>query len=100
MGNVAPSSGEIRCLGPHSGRMVMQLTAAFFVGGSNPAGVNTPPPPPPPPTVNRPGFELPTKNFVSAALPFDQQLFDSRKLPHCLEPDQKLLTPPPSVVQF
>ena len=49
--------------------------------------------PPPAPTVSRPGFEPPTKKFASAALPFDRQLFDSDKLPHCLEPDQKLLTP-------
>ena len=72
--------------------MVMQLTEAFFVGGSNPGRVNTPPPPP---TASPPGFEPPTKKFTLAALPFDRRLFDSDKLPHCLEHDQKLLTPPP-----
>ena len=89
--NAAPSSGEIRCLGPSSDRMVMQLTEGVFVGGSNPGRVNVAPPPPP--TVGRPGFEPPTKKFGPAALPFDRQMFVSDKLPHCLEPDQKLLTP-------
>ena len=75
--------------------MVMQLTEAFFVGGLNPGRVNTAPPQPPPPTVGRPGFEPPTKKLAPAALPFDWRMFVSDKLPHCLEPDQKLLTPPP-----
>ena len=74
--------------------MVMQLTRVCLVGGSNPGRVNTAPPPPP--TVGRLGFEPPTENFASAVLPFDRQLSDSDKLPHCLEPSgRKLLTPPP-----
>ena len=72
--------------------MVMQLTEALPVVGSNPGRVNTAPPPTPP-TVSQPGFEPPTKNFAPAALPFDRQLVHSDGLPHCLEPDQKLLTP-------
>ena len=75
--------------------MVMQLTGVFLVGGSNPGQVNTAPPLPP--TVGQPGFEPPTENFASAALPFDRRLCDSDKLPHCLEPsERKLLTPPPT----
>ena len=74
--------------------MVMQLTGVFLVGGSNPGRVNTAAPPPPP-TVSRPGFEPPTEDFASAAIPFDRRLCDSNKLPHCLEPsERKLLTPP------
>ena len=69
---------------PSSGRMVMQMIGIFLVGGLNPSRVHTPPPPPP--TVSRPGFEPPTKKFASAPLPFDRRLFDSDKLPHCLEP--------------
>ena len=72
--DAAPSSGETLHFRPSSGRMVMQLTGVFLVGGSNPGRVNMAPPPPPPPTVGRPGFEPPTKNFVSAALPFDRRL--------------------------
>ena len=73
--------------------MVMLLTGVFSVGGSNPGRPNTAPPPPP--TVGRPGFEPPTENFASAALPFDWRLCDTDKLPHCLEPsERKLLTPP------
>ena len=73
--------------------MVMQLTGDFLVGGSNPGQVNTVPPPPL--TVSRPGFEPPTKDFASAALPFDRRLCSSDMLPHCLEPfERKLLTPP------
>ena len=71
----------------------MQLTEAFFVGGSNPGRVNTAPPPPP--TVGRLGFEPPTKKFAPAALPFDRRMFVRDMLRHCLEPDQKLLNPPP-----
>ena len=71
------------------------LTEAFLVGGSNPGWVNAALPPPPP-IVGRPGFEPPTKNFVSVALPFDRRWCDNDKLPHCLEPcERKLLTPPP-----
>ena len=92
--DAAPSSGETIRLRPSSGRMVMQLPGVFLVGGSNPHRVNTAAPPPPP-TVGQPGFESPTENFASAALPFDRRLCDSDKLPHCLEPsERKLLTPP------
>ena len=73
--------------------MVMQLTGAFLVGGSNPGRGNKAPPPTP--TVSRPGFEPPTENCVSAALPLDRRLCDSDELPHCLEPsERKFLTPP------
>ena len=52
----------------------------------------------PPPTVGRLGFEPPTKNVVSAAVPFDRRLCDSDKLPHCLEPsERKLLLDPAQV---
>ena len=75
--------------------MVMQLTGDFLVRGSNPGRVHTAPPPPA--TVRPPGFEPPTENFVLATLPFDRQLCDRGKLPHCLEPSQrKLLTPHPT----
>ena len=74
--------------------MATQLTAVLAVGGSNPDQVILAPAPPPP-TVGRPGFEPPTKNFVSAALPFGQQWSDNDLLPHYLEPsERKLLTPP------
>ena len=74
--------------------MVMQLTGAFMVGDSNPCPANIAPPPQR--TVVRPGFELPTENFASAALPFDRRWCDSDTPPHCLEPsERKLLTPPP-----
>ena len=56
--DAAPSSGETFHLRTSSGRMVMQLTGVFLVGGSNSRRVNMPPPPPPP-TVGRPGFEPP-----------------------------------------
>ena len=72
--------------------MAMQLNEVSTVAGWNPDHVNLAPPPPPPPRVGRPRFEPPTKNFVSAALPFDQRWSDSDLLPHCLE--RKLLTPP------
>ena len=92
--DAAPSSGEIFRLTPSSGRMVVQLTADLLVGGSNPGRVNMAPLPPP--TVDPPGFEPPTENFASAALPFNRRWCDSTKLPHCLEPaERKLLTPPP-----
>ena len=93
--DAAPSSGETFCLRPSSGRMVTQLTRVFLVGGSNPGRVHTAPPPPP--TVGRLGFEPPTENFASAALPFNRQLCDSDKLPQCLggPSERKLLTPPP-----
>ena len=74
--------------------MVVQLTGVFLVGGSNPGRVNTAPLPPP--IIGRPGFEPPTENFASAALPFDRRWCDSDMPPHCLEPsERKLLTPPP-----
>ena len=49
----------------------------------------------PPPTVGRPGFEPPTENFASAALPFDRRWCDSDMPPHCLEPSDRKLPPPP-----
>ena len=74
--------------------MVMQLTADFLVGGSNPGGANAAPPTPP--AVGRPGFEPPTENSASSALPFDRRWCESDTSPHCLEPsERKLLTPPP-----
>ena len=73
--------------------MVMQLSGSFLVGGSNPGRVNTAPLPPP--TFGRPGFEPPTENFASAVLTFDRRLCDSDKLPHCLEPSERKLLPPP-----
>ena len=72
-----------------SGRMVVQLTGVFLVGGSNTGRVNTVPPPPP--TLGRPRFEPPTENFASAALPFDRRLCDSNKRPPCLEPSERKL---------
>ena len=42
--------------------MVVQLTGAVFVGGSNLGWVN--PAPLPPPTVCRSGFEPPTENIT------------------------------------
>ena len=59
--------------------MVMQLTAIFLVGGSNPGRAKMAVPP----KVSRPGFEPPTENFASAVLPFDRRLCDSDNLPHC-----------------
>ena len=80
-----------------SDRVVVQPPEAAWVGGSNPGRVNFRPPPPP--TVSRPGFEPPTKNFPSAALPFDQQLCADIVRPHCLEAsEQKLLTPHPTSI--
>ena len=80
--------------------MVMQQVADFLVGGSNPGEVNMPPPPPPAAAPK----EYPTQGSNQrllvphpAALPFDQQLYGSLHVPHCLEPSQrKLLTPPPT----
>ena len=45
--DAAPSSGDTLRLRASSGRMVMQVTGDFLVGGSNPGRVNTAPPPPP-----------------------------------------------------
>ena len=91
--DAAPSSGETFRLKSGSGRLVMQPAAGLLVGGSSAGGVNTAPAPPP--TVGRPGFEPPTENFASVALPSDQRGCDSEMLPHCLEPsERKLLTPP------
>jgi hypothetical protein len=72
--------------------MVVQLTADLLVGGSNPGRVNMAPLPPP--TVDPPGFEPPTENFASAALPFDRRLCDSDEPPHCLEPSEFLFVLP------
>ena len=89
------SSGATLHRRPSSGRMVTQPTADSWVGGSNPGSLYLAPPLPPR-KVSRPGFEPPTENFVSSALPFDQRLSDGALLPHCLEPsERKLLTPPP-----
>ena len=91
--DAAPSSGEIVHFKASSGRMVMQLNADLLFGGSNPNWANMATLPPL--TVGRPGFEPPTENFVSAALPFDRRWCDSDMPPHCLEPsERKLLTPP------
>ena len=87
------SSGATLHCRPSSGRMVTQPTGVSLVGGSNPGSLHLAPPPPR--KVSRPGFEQPTENFASAALPFDQRLSDGDLLPHCLEPsERKLLTPP------
>ena len=40
MADAAPSSGEIFVLRASTGRMVMQLTRDFMVGGSNPGRAN------------------------------------------------------------
>ena len=70
--------------------MVMQRAVDFLVGGSNP-GEMTMPPPPPRKKNTRSGIRM------DAALPFDQHLYGSILLPHCLEPSKrKLLTPPPT----
>ena len=90
--DAAPSSGEIVHFTASSGRMVMQLTGDLLVGGSNPDQANMAPPPPPP-TVGQLGFEPPTENFASAALPVDRRRCDSDMPPHCLEPSER---PPPS----
>ena len=73
--------------------MVMQPTGDSLVGGSIPCRLNLMPPPPP--KASGPGFEPPTENFASAALPFDRRLCDIARLSHCLQPfERKLLTPP------
>ena len=92
--DAAPSSGEIFRLRASSGRMVMQLTGVFMVGGSNPGRANMALPPPT--TVDRPGFvDRRLKTLHSGALPFDRRWCDSDMPPHCLEPaERKLLTPP------
>ena len=96
--DVGPSSGETIQFRLSSGRMVMQLASDILVGGSNPGKV-TITPPPAPPTVVRPGFEPPTKNIGTAALPLDGRLCYSNQLPHCLQPfERKLLTPPQKVI--
>ena len=75
--------------------MAMQQTGVPLVGGSNPGRLSLTPPLPPP-KVTGSGFEPPTQNFASAALPFDRRLCDNVRLPHCLQPcERKLLTPPP-----
>ena len=97
--DTAPSSGEQLSWYPSSGRMVKQRSVKFLVGGSNPGEVNMPPPPPAaaPKVYPARGSNQPLLVPHPAALPFDQQLYGSLHLPHCLEPSQrKLLTPPPS----
>ena len=82
--------------------MVMQQAMDFLVGGSNPGEVNMPPPPPAAVPKEYPARGSNQRPLVphSAALPSDQQLYDSLHLPHCLEPSKrKLLTPPPSPPQ-
>ena len=69
---------------PSSGRMVKQPTRGCMIGGSNPGRLFLTPPPPL--KVTRPGFEPPTKNLASAALPFDRRWSESAVLPHCLKP--------------
>ena len=53
-----------------SGRMVLQRSADFLVGGSNPGRVKLPPPPPPPPLqrVRRAGFEPPASIAASCCV--------------------------------
>ena len=78
--------------------MVMQQVVEFLVGGSNPGEVNMPPPPPAAAPKVYPARGSNQRPLIPhpAALPFDQQLYGSLHLPHCLEPSQrKLLTPPP-----
>ena len=79
--------------------MVMQQTTDFLVGGSNPGEVNMTPPPPAAAPNEYPAPGSDQRSLVShpAALPFDQRLYGSLHLPHCLEPsERKLLTPPPT----
>ena len=78
------SSGVALHCRPSSGRMVMQPTQVRMVGGSNPGRLILTPPPPL--KVSRPGFEPPTENIASAALPFDRRWSQSAELPHCLKP--------------
>ena len=86
------SGATLHCR-PSSGRMVTQPTGVCLVGGSNPGWLRLAPPPPR--KGSRPGFEPPTENFASAALPFDQRLSDGILLPHCLQPSERKLLPPP-----
>ena len=91
--DAAPSSGEVVHFRASNGRTVTQLTPDRLVGSSNPDRANMAQLPPP--RVGRPGFEPPTGNFASAALPFDRRWCDSNMPPHCLQPsERKLLTPP------
>ena len=64
--------------------MVMRPTEVRMVGGLNPGQLTLAPSPPL--KVNRPGFEPPTENIASAALPFDRRWSESTVLPHCLKP--------------
>ena len=71
-----------------SGRMVMQPTAEFLVGGSNPGRANMAAALAM--TVDGQGFETPTQKYHSTRV-----CCDSNMPPHCLEPsDHELLTPP------
>ena len=65
--------------------MVMQPTADYLVGGSNPGRVNMAAAPPT--TVDRPGFQLPTYN-PAVSCGTIQRRCDSNVPPHCLEPSE------------
>ena len=54
----------------------MQPTGVPLIGGSNPGPATWAPLPAP--KVSRPGFEPPTVNCTSAALPLDRRLCDKR----------------------
>ena len=94
--DAAPSSGEIFCLMASSGRMVMQLTGVFMVGGSNPGRANMALPPPPTADDSR-LTRIRTADLKSCSRP----RYHSTGVwcyscipPHCLEPsERKLLTP-------
>ena len=58
-----------------SGRMVKQPPSSCMISGSNPGRLFLTPPPPL--KVTRPGFEPPTKNLASAAIPFDRRWSES-----------------------
>ena len=75
--------------------MVMQPTADFLVGGSNPGWANMAAAA----ARRRQSFDQDSncqlKNLQSTALPFDWGWCDSNKPPHCLEPSEQKLCPPP-----
>ena len=58
-----PSSGETLITVPGSGRLVVQRTAEFFVGDSNPGQVHMPAAPPM--AFAWPGFEPPTAKIAA-----------------------------------
>ena len=78
------SSGVALHYAPSSGGMAMHPTAVCMLGGSNPGRLILTPPSPL--KVSRPGFEPPTENFASAAVPFHRRWSESAELPHCLKP--------------